>query len=251
MSLLNLRDSKKLILTALDQFMTSKMDLIKVNKSEMDISVFLSLASIAIHLDQITLKFLLCFFSLNKRMLDLDNDTTVQTTTNIDNTIISNVNDYKLSETDFLQLSNNRYSYFIRRLIITDFQISLSYNPQYLDIDKHKEVMEKLNVGQLQDLKLILKPFDFKGRKRTIELIHDVYDYWKKDILESQIIKAYLSSISYIRPFKNIIGGFLELFIQPYKQCSGNNSVEDGIVEGVRRFVVVFTTETLQLGEQV
>jgi hypothetical protein len=214
----------------------------------MDISVFLSLASINIHLDQITLKFLLNFFSLSKRLAD--DEITVQT--NVDNTVISNINDYKLSDIDFLHLSNHKYSYFIRRLIITDFQISLSYNPQYLDIDtiKHKEVMEKLNVGQLEDLKLILKPFDFKGRKKTVELIQDVYNYWKKDILESQIIKAYLSSIYYIRPFKNILGGFLELFIQPYKYYS-NNNIEDGIVEGVRRFVVVFTTETLQLGEQV
>jgi hypothetical protein len=222
----------------------------------MDISIFLSLASFNIHLDQMTLKFVLEFLNLDKRLtqpLNEDTDNTNQNANPADNTMISNIHELKQSDNDILHLSNNKFFYFIRRLIITDFTISLTYNPHYLDLSniKDKEILEKLNMGQLQDLKLIFKPYDFKGRKKTSELIYDIYNYWKKDILESQIIRAYLSSVSYIRPFKNVVGAFLELFIQPYKHYSRENNVEQGIVEGVRRFIVVFTTETLQLGEQV
>ena len=61
----------------------------------------------------------------------------------------------------------------------------------------------------------------------------------------------FISSISLIRPFKNIVGGFIQMFKQPYQNFIHDKSIEDGVISGVKKFVVNFTTESLILGEKV
>ena len=116
---------------------------------------------------------------------------------------------------------------------------------------KEKDILQLVDFGNINDLKLVFKYNDIRGPKKPSEVFQELYSNWKEDILKSQIVKAYLGSISIIRPFKNVVGGFIELFKQPYESYKHDTSFEEGLVNGVKKFVVTFTTESLMLGEKV
>jgi hypothetical protein len=140
-----------------------------------------------------------------------------------------------------------------KRVIIQEYFINFCYFSRELSFQnlREKKLFEILNISSINDLKLEFKSFDFTGNKKFTEVICDVYTFWKDDILKSQIVNAYLSSITMIRPFKNVVGGIIELFRQPYKNYQEDKSVQEGVVHGVRIFLVSFTTETLLMGEKV
>jgi hypothetical protein len=222
-------------------------------QKEHNISIYIHLASLNIHIDQFTLKFFIQFFKIrfNNFFLEKEDEATPSNTNNMDNTMLSHIGDRKLTERS--EIVSLKMNYLIKRIIIQEFSININYNSQKLPIDnlKEKDILQLVDFSNINDLKLVFKNNDIRGPKKPSQIFQELYSNWKEDILKSQIVKAYLGSISIIRPFKNVVGGFIELFKQPYESYKHDTSFEEGLVNGVKKFVVTFTTESLMLGEKV
>jgi hypothetical protein len=263
-------------------FLTLKLDLFnRLNSSfnkdkEKEICLYLQLSSLNILVDQICLKFILRFF---KFKFDTFNSSADETETEnnesglLHNTSVSQINRDTLQFNENLSQSSKSHQpsqsipltqhvseiihkdnkFFAKRLIVQEFFINFCYNSHNLKIEnlKDKKIFDYLNFSNINDLKLGFKSYNFNDNKMLVQAFEEIFEFWKKDILKGQIVNAYLSSISFIRPFKNIVVGFLEIFKQPYNSYIQDRSIQEGLANGVKNFVVSFSTEALTVGERV
>lgn len=232
------------------------------------------MSPIRVHLDQLSLKFILEFFKIKLEPEKHANTIDQQSSPLIDTVSVSqigenmiksqNLNQNNIDEFNTL-LDHKITNFYVRRIYIHEFFISFCYNSQKLSLQnlKEKNILEIINISSISDLQLIFKTFDYSNledhshldakfeKKLLLNAIKDIYSFWKEDILSNQIVNAYLSSISIIKPFKNIVVGFFEIFKQPYRFYKEDKSINDGIAIGVKNFVVSFSTESLTIGEKV
>lgn len=263
-------------------FLTLKFDLFNRSNNiyskhkEKEVCFYLQLCSLNILVDQICLKFILRFFKikfdtfnsggddsrmeniesglLNNTTISQINRETLQSNENLSQTSQSHLPSQSIPISQHVsEIINKDSKFFAKRLIVQEFFINFCYNSQNLKIEnlKDKKIFDYLNFSNINDLKLAFKSYDHNDNKLLVNAIEEILEFWKKDILKGQIINAYLSSISLIRPFKNIVGGFLEIFKQPYNYYIHDRSIQEGLANGVKNFVVSFSTEALTVGERV
>jgi hypothetical protein len=238
-------------------FLTTKIDFVRTERYEVDLNIFINLNSINLFLDLTSFVFLNNFFDLEEK-LKIEERVTNETV--IDNEHNTNQLSESVSALDDICKSDNRSSlislfrngkikFNVKRFIIPEFFINICYNPSKIQDSSRTNSLSKLS--SVQDLCLIFKSFNFKGKKNLEESLKEIFDFWKKDILTEQIIQAYLSSLTLVRPFKNIVGGFIEIFKQPYQFLQDDRSVFEGFTHGVKTCLIIFSTETLIFGEKV
>jgi hypothetical protein len=241
----------------------------KNKRNELEVSFFLQLADLNIHIDQLSLKFLLRFFKIKIDSIKRESSVSEEMITSDKNANLNDNHSHNHSVTisqinaEHIHTMNHHdkedpmskvvFKLFSRRFIVQEFSINFCYNAQKLTFEnlKEKELLECLNISSINDLKLEFTTFDFKERKFLLDVIKESFDFWKDDILKRQIVNAYLGSISLIRPFKNIVGGFVDIFKQPYNNYIEDRSIKEGISKGMKNFIVSFSTETLIMGEKV
>jgi hypothetical protein len=227
-------------------------------KNEYEVSFYLQIIPINILLDQFTLHFLLNFFKIkvDNTIIESEEKGESEMKRTSEQHDISQINSQMLLQSPGPtkeSYNEEKLKFVSRRIIVHDFFINFCYNTQKLSLEriKRKEILEYMNISNINDLKLKLKHYDTRNKKPLLDVVNDIYNYWKNDIMKTQIVNAYLSSISIIRPFKNIVGGFVEIFKQPYQNYKNDRSIQDGIAKGVKNFVVSFSTESLTVGEKV
>ncbi len=72
---------------------------------------------------------------------------------------------------------------------------------------------------------------------------------YKEDIIQNQIYGNYIESLPFINSVCNLIEGFLNMTSMPLNNYKNGLSVQEGVVNGVRSFVVNSSNEILNFGE--
>ena len=73
--------------------------------------------------------------------------------------------------------------------------------------------------------------------------------FYKEDIIQNQIYGNYIESLPFINSVCNLIEGFLNMTSMPLNNYKNGLSVQEGVVNGVRSFVVNSSNEILNFGE--
>jgi len=257
------------------QFLTLKLDFLKNKQNEIEISIFLQITDLNIFIDQLTIKFLFNFFKfgfnknssssqLQEKSTNLENkQETIKETASFFNNSVSLINpnpdlsnikeELEQNLSTHTNLTKNIEKLYTRRFIIQEFFINFSYNSQKLKFDKvaEKEIMDKLKIPSMSELKIVFGPIDIRNKNTLTEAIKFTFNFWTEDIFKRQFINAYLGSIPYIRPFRNVIKGFFELFSIPYNYYLEDKPIRDGFVKGMKNFILKLSTESLLFGDNV
>jgi hypothetical protein len=141
----------------------------------------------------------------------------------------------------------------VKKIIIENFFINFCYNSHKLQLEnnKNKEFLEILNLTNLSDLKILFRQFVSDNSIILSDIFTELLEYWREDIKNNQIINSFISSISVLKPFKNIAESFLDIFRLPYYYHINNAGISEGASKGFQVFFTNLSSEAIYLGEKV
>ena len=200
-------------------------------------------------IDQHTLFFILSFFKV-LNVEDSSKDINIISNNALKKT--DNTNEPKKEKTKETHRHNILDKIIIKKIYIEEFFINFCYNTHnlLLENNKNKEFLEILNLTNLQDLKILFRCY----QNETI-IFSDLFDelliFWKDDIKNNQIINSFISSIACLKPFKNIMESFFDIFRLPYYYHLNNSSISDGAAKGFQLFFINLSSESIYFGGKV
>ena len=237
---------------------------------ESDIEATFDISPISIYLDQVTLEFLFNFFySLDNLISLYKNNNNIIINNNENNITNININEnHELTDNEIsamnysiydnnifnLQMSFNPNSFYLKQFIINPFFISFNYNAREFTGNQIpqdiKKILDYLNLVSLTDLKINFKYYDNNSERIKIKSIPEkLYKYYKDDIIQNQIYGNYIESLPFINGLCKLIEGFLDMTSMPVNNYKNGLSVQEGVVNGVRSFVVNSSNTILNFGE--
>ena len=249
--------------------LSTKINILKApnGNGESDIDAVFDISPIAIYLDQVTLEFLLNFFYSLDNLSSLSKKNNENNINNVNNVNL-NENNHELTDNEIsamnysiydnnmfnLQMSFNPNSFYATKFILNPFFISFNYNSREFtgnsipqDIQK---ILDYLNLVSLTDLKINFKYYDNDNERVKIKTIPEkLFKFYKEDIIQNQIYGNYIESLPFINSVCNLIEGFLNMTSMPLNNYKNGLSVQEGVVNGVRSFVVNSSNEILNFGE--
>jgi hypothetical protein len=164
----------------------------------------------------------------------------------INKKLFESINDKSKSESSRVQITAIKVS-------LMEFFINISYNSHKLSFNqiKNKNYLELLNISNIKDLKIVFNRYINQRSLDLFVLIQELLQFWKEDIKKHQLVTAVFSSISYLRPFNNMIVGILELVKQPYLAIKDHKNFKKGLAQGFANFFISLSSESIFLGEKV
>ena len=113
-------------------------------------------------------------------------------------------------------------------------------------------VFEFLNVmSDIKELKIKFKSFRKNIKTPLSDIINELINFWKDDILKNQITNSVLKGLSITRPFYKIFNGVKDLIVQPYRSFRRNEGIKKGLKKGMKNFFVSVTSQGLFFGEKI
>ena len=207
-----------------------------------EITVYLSLSSVNILIDQHTLFFIFRFFKTFKPEEVRKDKTAGNLSVKKNETVIETKKNVKeILENPLLN------KIIIKKILIEEFFINFCYNTHKLQLKNTKDYLEILNITNLKDFKIFFKQHISQNRIILSDLFNELFQYWKDDINNNQIINSFISSISFLKPFNNVVESFFDIFRQPFY----HSSVNEGAAKGFRLFFINISSELIYLGEKV
>jgi len=160
--------------------------------------------------------------------------------------LFESINEKSKNESSRVQITAIKVSFM-------EFFINISYNSHKLSFNqiKNKNYLELLNISNIKDLKIVFNKYINQRSLDLFDLIHNLLQFWKEDIKNHQLVTAVFSSISYLRPFNNMLVGILELVKQPYLAIKDHKNFKKGLVQGFANFFISLSSESIFLGEKV
>lgn len=215
-----------------------------------EINIYLGFESVNILIDQYSLFFILEFFKVFKNNQRKESNTQIENKNLLikpeaqeGNKIVPNE---KIDETTL-------HKVIIQKIIIEEFFVNFCYHSHKIEIknSKNKEFMDVLNLMNLKDLKILFRNYVCNKGIILSDLFNELSLYWKKDIKNNQIINSFISSLTCVKPFKNIFESFFELYRLPYIYHVNNLDVSEGACKAFQQFFINLSTESIYLGEKV
>ena len=248
--------------------LSTKINIIQApnGNGESDIDAIFDISPIAIYLDQATLEFLFNFFYSLDNIISFSKNNNINNDNNITNININEnheLTDNEISAMNYsiydnnyfnLQMSFNPNSFYFTKFVINPFFISFNYNAREFTGNQIpqdiKKILDYLNLVSLSDLRINFKYYDNNTERIKIKSIPGkLYQYYKDDIIQNQIYGNYIESLPFINGLCKLIEGFLDMSSIPINNYKNGLSVQEGVVNGVRSFVVNSSNTVLNFGE--
>ena len=193
----------------------------------------ITIAPLAIYLDQVSLYYILnIFMQINSR----------EENENINN--IDNLNNFY----------NNKY--IINNIEIPSFFILLNYNTNKEALKDYKLVADKmtslLNTTSINKLNIFFQEYE-QGKNSYLTLkqsIKNIYEFYSDNIIK-QVSGSLVSALPLFNHIYDSIDGLLDIVRKPYDNYNKNESVIEGLVQGVGSWVVKTATMFTYLGENI
>ena len=83
------------------------------------------------------------------------------------------------------------------------------------------------------------------------DIITELINFYKDDILSNQIAKSALKGFSITRPFYKLYEGAKDIIVQPYLAFKHKESLKKGFKKGMKNFLVSFSSQGLFFGEKL
>jgi hypothetical protein len=240
---------------------------INVEKDVTCLNINLSLPSLDIFLDQLPLTFLLkIFLSINYDNNDNndDNDSDnnmaaekgnkIEDNNNSDKKNIKRINskDSWNDDDEYEEIINSIT--FVNKISINSFNIKFNYHSHKLKFKKlisDRDWQELLSLADVNDLNLKFKQFQKNIQTPLNDIISELFEYWRKDIMDNQFKDSVLRGFSITRPFFKLYDGVKDLIVQPYISYKKNEGIKRGIKKGVKNFCISFSSQGLFFGEKI
>lgn len=173
-------------------------------------------------------------------------DDKLKTEQEINKRLLESINDNYLNQSSKVQITAIKVS-------LMEFFVNISYNSHKLSFNqiKNKNYLELLNISNIKDFKIVFNKYVNPRSLDLFDLINHLINFWKEDIKNHQLVTAVFSSISYLRPFNNMLNGFLELVKQPYLAIKDHKNFKKGLAKGFANFFISLSSESIFLGEKV
>ena len=231
-------------------FMNIELNIIfNQDLKKFEISPKIIIAPLALYIDQITICYLYNIFNqmkLNEEKNKNENDI-IEKNNNMD--IIIETNEEEL------KINNNEGNYILSDIEIQKFFIELTYNTN--DAIKNAEIMNNrigslLNKTSINNLKIIFQKFTTEENTKLNpkDCLKKIYEFYSSDMIK-QISGSFVSALPLFNHIYNSIDGLLDIVRQPYEKYTNNQSLADGLVQGVGSWVVKTATMFTYLGESI
>ena len=275
--------SKKDYSNEISKFLICKIDLNKnktKNNSEItSLRINAIIPSLDIFIDQLPLNFIIKLIlsqnfdrkdeNINDNDKDSNKSNQENNNINIDKNQKNSKNDEKNKNEDkALERINSKDSWddlelekysdsltYVNDISINLFTINFHYNSHKISFTKlisNRDWLELLTgLGDVKDLNLVFKKFKKTGQTLLSEIITEIIDYWKDDILNNQIADSVLRGFSITRPFFKLYDGVKDLIWQPYISYKENQGIKRGLKKGMKSFFVSFSSQGLFFGEKI
>jgi vacuolar-type H+-ATPase catalytic subunit A/Vma1 len=203
-------------------------------------------------IDQYSLFFALDFFKVFKNNRRKESNQSAGENNNLLNnkTDVQEVN--KIASNEKID-ETTLHKVIIQKIIIEEFFVNFCYHSHKIELKntKNKEFMDILNLMDLKDLKILFRQYSCYNGIILSDLFNELFSYWNEDIKNNQIINSFLSSISCVKPYKNIMESFFDLYTLPYIYHKNNLGINEGACRAFQRFFINLSTESIYLGEKV
>ena len=193
----------------------------------------ITIAPLAIYLDQISLYYILNIFR--------------QIKTKEENEAINNINNDNNQE-------NN--SYIISNIEIQSFFIEINYNTNNQALKEYKAVADEmtslLNTTSINKLNIIFEVYKLEENKYLPikQALKNIYEYYSDNIIK-QVSGSLVSALPLFHHIYNSIDGMVDIVRKPLDNYNKNESVIEGLVQGVGSWVEKTATMFTYLGESI
>ena len=256
----------------ISKFLICKIEMISNKKINVEkdvtcLNINLSIPSLDIFLDQLPLTFLLkIFLSINYDSNDNNEDN--DSDKNMAAEKVNKNEDNKNSDKKNLKRINSKDSWndddeyeeminsitFVNKISINPFNIKFNYHSHKLKFKKlvsDRDWQELLSLADVNDLNLKFKPFQKNIQTPLNDIISELFEYWRKDIMDNQLKDSVLRGFSITRPFFKLYDGVKDLVVQPYISYKKNEGIKRGIKKGMKNFFISFSSQGLFFGEKI
>ena len=146
-------------------------------------------------------------------------------------------------------------SLLIEDIFINSFRINFHYNSHKISFSKMYEKIDWIEIlTSLSDIKefdLKFKKFNKSVPTPMSDIINELINFWKDDILSNQVANSALRGLSFTRPFFKLYDGIKDLVKQPYISYMENRGIKRGIKKGMKNFLVSFSSQGILFGEKI
>ena len=207
------------------------------NINKFEIKPNIKIAPLAIYLDQVSLYFILNIIN--------------QITSNKENIINNNDN----NNNKFINNDDNS-KYVISNIKIQNFFIELNYNTNNYAAKEYQivanQITSLLNTTSINKLRIIFQNYITEENKYLSfkEGIKNIYEFYSNDMIK-QISGSFISALPLFYHIYDSIDGILDIVREPMNKYDKNESLIDGLVEGVNSWVVKTATIFTYLGESI
>ena len=208
------------------------------NINKFEIKPNIKIAPLAIYLDQVSLYFILNIIN--------------QITSNKENIINNNDNN---DNNKFINNDDNS-KYVISNIKIQNFFIELNYNTNNYAAKEYQivanQITSLLNTTSINKLRIIFQNYITEENKYLSfkEGIKNIYEFYSNDMIK-QISGSFISALPLFYHIYDSIDGILDIVREPMNKYDKNESLIDGLVEGVNSWVVKTATIFTYLGESI
>ena len=146
-------------------------------------------------------------------------------------------------------------SLLIQEILINSFTINIHYNSHKISFAKMYEKLDWLelltSLSDIKEFNLKFKKFNKSIPTPMSDVINELINFWKDDILSNQVANSALRGISFTRPFFKLYDGIKDLVRQPYLSYKENRGIKRGIKKGMKNFFVSFSSQGILFGEKI
>ncbi len=107
------------------------------------------------------------------------------------------------------------------------------------------------SLSDIKEFNLKFKKFNKSIPTPMSDVINELINFWKDDILSNQVANSALRGISFTRPFFKLYDGIKDLVRQPYLSYKENRGIKRGIKKGMKNFFVSFSSQGILFGEKI
>ena len=221
------KDDEIFIKCDLDMLLNSQNNKYEV-KSE------ISLAPLAIYLDQISLYYI---FNILEKIKENEN---INNNDNNGNNEINNDN-------------NEESKYIINDININNTYIILNYttNENAKDTKFLKNgIITLFNTTSINKLKILFQKYTNKESLTPKNALKKIYEYYSSDII-NQVSGSALSALPLFYHIYDSVDGMFDIVREPIQKYNKKESVMEGLVKGVQSWVIKTATMFTYLGESI
>ena len=144
---------------------------------------------------------------------------------------------------------------YVNDISINLFTINFHYNSHKISFKKfisNGDWLELLTgLTDVKDLNLKFKKFKKNTQTSLSDIISEIIEFWKGDILNNQITDSVLRGFTLTRPFFKLYDGVKDLVWQPYLAYKENEGIKRGLKKGVKSFLFSFSSQGIFFGEKI